>query len=311
MQRRDWSLLLLLAAIWGGSYLFIEIGIRDLSSSMVVAARVILGAAVLVPLAAHRGWLRGLGAHWRPLALLAVVQVAGPFILITEGQGEISSSLAGILVASAPIFTAVLAVFVDPQERSSGMRLVGVGVGIVGVGVLLGLDLGSGGQLLGGLAVVVASLGYAIGGFVVKRRLGGVEPIAVAAMVLAYSSVVVAPLAIVTAPEQLPGLGPVAAVTALGVVGTGVAFAIFYGLISRVGPSRAFVVTYLAPGFAVLYGALLLDEQISVATLGGLALILSGSFLAAEGRAPWQRRRPQAPLRRDLGPAAGSPGADT
>lgn len=291
MTRRDWILLLILAAIWGASYLFIEIGIRDLSAPMVVVVRVAFGAIVLLPLAAARGALAGISRHWRPLVAVAGIQVAGPFILITEGQGEITSSLAGILVASSPIFTALLATFFDPEERSVGLRLVGVLVGVVGVGVLLGVDLGgSRAELLGGLAVVVASLGYAIGGFVVKRRLGAVAPIAVAASVLAISTLMVAPFALGSLPDEAPGIGPVAAVVGLGVVGTGVAFAIFYGLLARVGPARSFIVTYLAPAFAVVYGALLLEEAISVATLAGLGLILAGSFLAAEGRFPWQRR---------------------
>jgi drug/metabolite transporter (DMT)-like permease len=138
--------------------------------------------------------------------------------------------------------------------------------------------------------IVVASLGYAIGGLLVKRRLGGLAPLGVAATVLGISTIFSAPAAVLSAPGDVPGLGPVAAVAALGVIGTGAAFAIFYGLISRVGPARAFVVTYLAPGFAVVYGVLLLDESVGVATIAGLALILGGSYLAAEGRLPWQQR---------------------
>jgi drug/metabolite transporter (DMT)-like permease len=287
MNRRDWSLLLILAAIWGSSYLFIKIGLREFSPAMVVFLRVLLGAAVLVPLAWARGALRGLSGLWPMLALVALIQVAGPFLLIALGQQEISSSLAGILVASVPIFSAILAIFYDHEERADGLRGVGVLVGIVGVVLLLGLDLGgSGAALLGGLAVVGASLGYAIGGLLVKKGLHGIQPIAVAAVVIGLSALLSLPLAVATAPSDLPGLGPLAAVTALGVIGTGVAFAIFYILIARVGPSRAFVVTYLAPGFAVVYGAVLLAEAITVATIAGLALILAGSYLAAEGRLP-------------------------
>ncbi len=296
MHRRDWSLLLILAAIWGSSYLFIKIGVRELSPAMVAFLRLVLGAAVLVPIAQRRGALAGLRPVWGMLALVALIQVALPFLLIAGGEEEISSSLAGILVASVPIFSAILAVFFDHEERADGLRGVGVLAGIVGVVLLLGVDLaGSSPELLGGLAVVLASLGYAVGGLLVKKRLQPVQPIGIAAAVLLLSAVMLAPLAALTAPEQAPGLGPIAAVGALGVLGTGLAFAIFYGLIARVGPSRSFLVTYLAPGFAVIYGAALLDEPISITTLGGLALILGGSFLAAEGRLPGRRRREQVP----------------
>ncbi|HKJ35683.1 MAG TPA: DMT family transporter, partial [Solirubrobacterales bacterium] len=158
-------------------------------------------------------------------------------------------------------------------------------LGIAGVVLLLGVDL-EGAALIGGLLVLLASLGYAIGGLLVKRRLHGVEPMGVAASVMVISAVATAVPAVATAPAEMPDLGSIAAVTALGVVGTGVAFAIFYGLIARIGPSKSFVVTYLVPGFAVIYGAVLLDESITVATMGGLALILGGSYLAAEGRLP-------------------------
>jgi drug/metabolite transporter (DMT)-like permease len=291
MDRRSWSLLLLLGAIWGASYLFIKIGLRDLSPSMVAFVRIALAALVLLPVAASRGALRGVRSRAGWLALVGAVQVAAPFVLISAGEVEISSSLAGILVASAPLFTALLAIWVDREERSQGIRLAGVLVGFGGVALLLGVDLGgSGSALLGGLAVVLASLGYAVGGFLVKHRLAGMAPVGMSAAVMAASTIFLLPPALLTAPEAAPGLGPAAAVAVLGVLGTGVAFVIFYGLIASIGPARAFLVTYIAPGFAVVYGALLLSEQVTVATMAGLALILAGSWLAAEGRLPWRPR---------------------
>jgi len=289
VDRRSWLWLALLASIWGASYMFIKIGLRDLSPAMVAFTRIGLAAAVLMPIAAARGALRGLRRHIPVIVLVGAVQVAGPFLLIALGEQEISSALAGILVATAPIFTAVLAIWVDHEERSEGARLVGIVIGIAGVVALFGLDLsGSGSALLGGLAVVLAGLGYAVGGFLVKHRLAAAAPIGVAASVMVASTMLLLPAAVVTAPSSFPALGPVAAVTALGVVGTGFAFALFYTLIGRVGPARSFIVAYLAPGFAVVYGALLLDEQITGTTLVGLALILGGSWLAVEG-ASWRR----------------------
>lgn len=291
MNRRSWTLILALAGIWGASYLLIAIGLRDLDPVMIAFLRIALAALVLVPVAALRGAFAGLGRRWGLLAMLGAVQAAGPWVLLAFGQEEVSSSLAGILVASTPIFTALLAIRFDQAERARGLRLVGIGVGIVGVAVLLGLDLGgSSAALLGGLAIVLATLGYAIGGFIVKHRFAAVAPIGTAAGVMLASTVLLAPFAVFSLPESAPGLGPIAAVVALGVVGTGIAFVIFYELMTTVGPARTFIVTYLAPAFAVIYGALLLDEEITVVTLVGLALIVGGSYLAAEGRLPGSNR---------------------
>lgn len=284
MDRRSSTLLLTLAAIWGASYLLIKIGIRDLSAPLVASGRILFGAAVLVPVAARRGALAGIGGLWPVFAAVALAQVAAPFLLIALGEREISSSMAGILVASAPIFTAILAAFFDPEERSEGSRLAGIAVGFGGLVLLLGLDVGGGlPALLGGLAVVLAGLGYAIGGLLAKRRLGRVQPIGVAAVVLAVSAVISLPAAFATLPAAAPAVGPVLAVAVLGVVGTGIAFAIFYELIATIGPARTFLVTYLAPVFAVAYGVILLDEAFGLVTLAGLVLILGGSWLAAGG----------------------------
>jgi drug/metabolite transporter (DMT)-like permease len=285
MDRRAWTLTLILAGIWGASYLFIEIGLRDFSPPMVAFLRCLFATAVLVPIAFWQGALAGLGQRWRLIVMLAAVQAAGPFLLIALGQEEITSSLAGILISSAPIFTAILAIWVDREERSTGSRLVGVLVGFAGVVVLLGVDLGgSVAAVLGGLALVMASLGYAIGGFIAKHRFTDLPPLGVVAWVLGASAALLLLPALLSLPASSPGAGPLAAVAVLGVLGTGIAWVFFYELIGRVGPARSFVVTYLAPGFAIAYGVLLLGESLSVATMLGLLLVLSGSWLAAGGR---------------------------
>lgn len=282
MDRRSWGFALLLSAIWGASYMFIEIALRDMSPALVAWGRVAAGAVVLVALTAPRGLLRGIGSSFGVVVLVGAVGVAGPFFLIAVGQQEISSSLAGILVSSAPLFTALLAGSVDREERSTGSRLVGVALGFAGVVILLGVDLsGSSTALLGGLAVLLAGLGYAISGFIVKRRTVDVAPLGMAAGVMVAATVLLAPAAALSLPSGGVGGGPVAAVLALGAVGTGIAYAIFYSLISWVGPARTFVVTYIAPGFALVYGVALLDESLTAGGLIGLALIVGGSVLAA------------------------------
>jgi drug/metabolite transporter (DMT)-like permease len=285
VDRRSWTLLLALSAIWGASYLLIKIALRDLSPEVVAFTRIALAALLLLPIALSRGALRPLRGRVGTVVILGAVQVAGPFLLIAAGERSISSSLAGILVATTPILTALLALRLDPEERSEGTRLLGVGIGIAGVVALFGLDLtGSGSAVLGGLAIVLASLGYAIGAFIVKARLAGVPPIGVVTGVMAASSLLLLPATLATLPSSAPSAGPLAAVVALGLFGTGLAFVIFYALIAKVGPARTTLVTYIAPGFAIVYGAWFLSEPVTVGKVIGLALVLVGSWLGAGGR---------------------------
>jgi drug/metabolite transporter (DMT)-like permease len=307
MDRRSWILMLLLASFWGASYMFIEIGLRDLSPAGVAFARIALASAVLAPIAWHQGAFGGLRGRGRWLIAVAAVQVAGPFLLIASGQQEIASALAGILVSSAAIFTVVLAIWFDHEERATGMRLLGVFLGFAGVVVLFGLDLSASWlALLGGAAVLLASVGYAAGGLLIKHRFPDVAPLGLVAAVMFWSAVLLLPAAVLSAPADVPGIGPIAAVTVLGVLGTGISFVIFYDLIARVGPAKTMLVSYIAPGFAVVYGATLLDEEITVATIAGLVLILLGSWLGAEGRLPgrWPREGERPPA--EVDPAAGA-----
>jgi len=279
-----------LASLWGASYLFIKLSLPDLGPVGVVVARTALGALVLVPIALARGALgtprRRLGA----LAVLAFLQVAAPFLLISWGEERISSSLTGILVSSAPIFGAVLALVVDQEERPRGWGLAGIAIGFAGIALLFGVDLsGTTATLLGGGAVLLAGLGYAAGGLFLKHRLRGMPAVGVAAWTMVLSVAMAAPL-LALAPPQAPGAGTLAAIVALGAGGTGIAFLIYYTLIGEVGPGRALVVTYLAPVFAVAYGVVLLGEALTAGKVAGLVLILAGSYLAAERRLPGRRR---------------------
>lgn len=302
MNRRALALLLILAALWGSSYMFIKIGLEDdLSPAMIVFTRTLLGALALLPFALERGAFRGLRPLLAPVLVLAAIQVAGPFMLISYGEQHISSGLTGILVASAPIFTALLAPLFDTAERSTGTALAGIGIGILGVGLILGVDLGDASSALGGgLLVLAASAGYAVGGFMVKKSFSAHDAIGVVTSTMALSAIMSLPVAAATAPGAAPGGGTILAMLALGVGGTGIAFAIFYTLIAELGPARASLVAYIAPGFAVFYGVTLQGEELTLSTVAGLVLIVGGSWLAGRGR-----RRvappPEVPLRAPAG----------
>jgi drug/metabolite transporter (DMT)-like permease len=258
---------------------------------VIVFVRTALAAVVLLPLAARAHALGGLRANVGPILVLAVVQMGGPLLLIAAGEREIASSLTGILVATAPIFTFLLAFTLEGEERASGLSLAGVVIGIAGVAMLLGIDAGGGGAALaGGLMIVLASFGYGVGAWFVKRRVRNVQPVAMVGATTATVAVLMAPFAVLGAPAHAPGLAATGSLLALGVLCTGLAFVIFYSLVSSDGPAKASLVGYIAPGFSIVYGITLLDESFTVATGAGLILILGGSWLAAEGRPPWIAR---------------------
>jgi drug/metabolite transporter (DMT)-like permease len=285
VNRRAWIQMSVLAALWGASYMFIKVALDDVSAFVVVWVRLVLAALVLLPIAHRRGALAELRPHMSTGLFLSIVQVAAPFLLITFGEKHIASALAGILVASAPIFTALLAFRLDRAELATGWRLVGIMVGIVGVVLLFGVDLsGDSAALLGGLMVLLASLGYAIGPFEMKRKLQGVQPVGIAAATMSVAALLLTPVIPFVWPTQAPGIDTVASLLVLGAGGTGVAFLIFYTLIAEVGPGRATVVAYIAPAFSVAYGVVLLDETFTAGTAAGLLLILGGSWLAAGGK---------------------------
>jgi drug/metabolite transporter (DMT)-like permease len=282
-----------LAALWGSSYMFIKLALDGgLSDTFIVFARTALGALVLAPVALRRGAFHAARRHAGWLVLIAVVQIVAPFLLITAGEHHVASSLAGILVASAPIFTALIAMAVVQTERLNGTGLAGIAIGIVGVALLFGVDLtGDSDALLGGLGILLAGLGYAVGSLVAKAKLGDVQPVGVAASLMVLSAVFLLPTVPFGAPSTAPGLGTVGAMLVLGAGGTGIAFLIYYTLNADIGPGRASIVAYIAPVFSVLYGVALLDEGFTLGTAAGLVLILVGSWMAADGRVPWRRRR--------------------
>ena len=208
---------------------------------------------------------------------MAIVQVVVPFLLITFGEQHIASSLTGILVSSAPIFTALIAACFDDDERPHGVATAGVVMGIVGVVLLFGVDLSGDAQALaGGLMVLLASAGYAVGALYLKHRLRGVPPVGIAASTMVAGAIVLLPFALLTVPTQAPQLQTIGSLVALGAGGTGIAFAIFYTLIAEIGPGRASLVAYIAPGFAVFYGVTLLSEPRRSARSSASILILAG-----------------------------------
>ena len=287
MSPRHIGLLAALASIWGGSYLLIKYALEDFSAPMIVWARTAIAAVVLAIVL--RGAVKGALADMRRrpgwAALLGFISVALPFSLITFGEHEVPSGLTAVLISPAALFVALFAPFIDPSERIDRRQGLGMVIGLIGVAIVVGVEsISTLAQFLGALAMVGAAACYALGGFVVKRRYGRLTSIQTSFVSISAASLWTLPAAVATAPTETPGLGAVAAVVALGVVATALAFVIFYTLIAEVGAGRASLVSYLAPGVALFYGAIFLDEAITVAALAGLALILGGVAIASRPR---------------------------
>ncbi len=258
MTPRQIGLLAALASIWGGSYLLIKYALEDLSAPMIVWARTALAALVL--LIAMGGAARGAFADIRRrpgwAITLGAVSVAVPFSLITFGEHEVPSGLTAVLISPAALFVALLAPILDVSERIERRQAIGLLAGLAGVALVVGVEsIHTLGQFLGAMAMLGAALFYALGGFVVKKRYGRLTSMQTSFVSISVASIIMLPPAVATAPSEMPGLGAIASVIALGVVGTALAFVIFYKLIAEVGAGRASLVSYLAPGVALFYGA--------------------------------------------------------
>jgi len=282
VARRDTGLLLVLAAIWGSSFLFIKLGVEEVEPAVVVLGRLLVGLLVLLPVVVARGSLPGFRSMWLPFLVLGALNNAVPYWLLAFAETRIESGLAAVIQASAPILTVVLATRIDPSQRVRGIRLVGIALGFVGVALLVGVQ--EGGQLVGALAVLGTATCYALSVLYAGRAVRRVPALEVTTGQLAMGTLLAAPAALLQLPSEAPPARAVAAIVALGVLGTGVAYVLYFTLISRAGAARAILVTYLVPGFALVYGALLLDEPVTAAALTGLALILGGTALGTGAR---------------------------
>ena len=301
MARGYVPLLLLLTALWGSSFMFIKVAVEEMDPAVMVLARLAIAATALTAFLAWRRGVRGaladIRATGRAGVVLGVVNAAIPFWLIGWGETHVDSGVAAIANASVPVFVVLLAIRFRPSERAGGLRLVGLVLGLVGVGVLAGAQPEGGAlAVLGTLAVAAASFLYAAGSLL-AQHLGSASGGAVLATVTTvYGALFTLPFGLVSLPEDVPSWEAIGSVLALALPATAVAHLVFYRLLRSYGPARASLVTYLVPGMALVYGALFLGEDLTLAKLGGLVLILSGVALAS-GVVRLARRRAAAPVR--------------
>ena len=292
MTTRQVGLLAGLAALWGASYLLIKYALADFSPSAVVCLRTALGAAVLygvIRASAPEARAALAEVRRRPgtALLFSTLAIAAPFLLIAVGERRVPSGLTAVLIASAPLFVAVFAPFLDPAESVGRRQGVGLVIGLAGVGLLVGVEtIGTLAQFLSALGIVAAAACYALSTFMVRRAYRAMPSLATSFVSVCGGALLTLPPAVLSAPRHWPHLRSLAALVVLGVAGTALAFVIFYRLIAEVGAGRASLVSYLVPPLSLAYGATLLGEPITLAAIGGLTLILAGVGLASRAPAP-------------------------
>jgi drug/metabolite transporter (DMT)-like permease len=285
MTRRNLADLVLLASLWGASFLLMRLGAADFGPAALAFVRVAGASLLLLPLLAWRGQGAELRRHWQPIAVIGLVNSALPFVLFMVAALVLNAGLSAVFNATSPLWTAVIA-RLWLHERLTPTRWLGLGIGFAGV---LGLVAGKASLLpgeqgvspaLGIAACLAASVLYGFAANYTRKTLTGVPPMAVAAGSQAAATLWLLPAAIWFWPATSPGPAAWAMAAALAVFCTGLAYLLFFRLIASAGPSNAIAVTFLVPVFAMLWGALFIGEQPTLAMLAGCAVILLGTGLA-------------------------------
>ncbi|MBO0727997.1 MAG: DMT family transporter [Acidimicrobiaceae bacterium] len=285
MTRRGAALFALMSIVWGIPYLLIKVAVRDLSPTVVVEGRTLIGALVLLPLAIRQGQLRPLAKAWQPILAYTAAEIGITWFLLSSAERRLPSSLTGLLVATVPLIGVALAALSGHRRQFDRRGMFGLVLGLIGVGVLLGFDIGHGSIPAVGEVGLVA-VGYAVGPLIAARWLGHLSSLALAAVSLTLVAVAYLPLAIAQRPGRVPPANVLGSVVALGLVCTALAFVAFFELIKELGSIRATVITYVNPAVAVVLGVVVLGEQFKFATGIGFVLILFGSWLSTRpGRA--------------------------
>ncbi|WP_104018860.1 DMT family transporter [Roseovarius nitratireducens] len=293
MSALEWGMLLALATVWGGSFFFNEVAVRDLPVLSVVVGRVALAALILMAILRLRGERLPRGRRiWVAFACMGLMNNALPFSLIVWGQQHIASGVASILNAATPLFTVLLAHVLTRDERMTGGKITGVLIGFAGVAVMIGVgalrDLGV--HVAAQLMCLMAAVSYALAGIFGRRFRGmGVSPMATATGQVIASSLILLPLAlIVDRPWGLapPGIAAIGALIGVATLSTALAYTLYFRILATAGATNLLLVTFLVPASAILLGTLILGEVLLVRHMMGMALI--GAGLAAIDGRPWR-----------------------
>lgn len=301
MQRQDTALLFLLASIWGASFLFMRIASPVLGPFFTTEVRVALAGAALLLYAALRGKMPRLRDRWKPYLILGGLNAALPFVLICTAELHLNASLAAILNATTPLFTAVV-VWGSTREAPGSRKATGLLIGLVGVVILVGWSpVPLNGQTLLALAFsLLAALAYGLGSTYAVRAFRGVAPLEVSIGQQLAAAVLLLPFALYEWPRAVPPANVIYSLLGLSLLCTSLAYLIFYRLMDRVGAVKTVSVTFLVPIFGILWGVLFLHESVYVTTVIGLAVILASIVLVNQIPLPSRIKRKRSEERVEL-----------
>jgi drug/metabolite transporter (DMT)-like permease len=285
MSRRNLGLFILVGFLWGIPYLFIRVAVdpeTGFSPAIVVFMRVFIGALILLPIAIYDKSFFIAIKGWKYIAVYALFEMVIPWILIGTAEQSISSGLAGLLVASVPIFSTIITSLHGDKSVWHPRRLFGMGVGFLGVFLLVGIESFTGSSNpISILMMLGASIGYAYAVIFISRKLPGVSGVAINGIAMAMTAIFYSPALLLLWPDRAIGTTAIYSVIALGVFSTGIAFAVFFTVMAEIGPARASLVTYMNTAFAVVLGVIILSEPLTIGIIVGLPLVLVGSYLAS------------------------------
>ena len=287
MSRRTFALFLALGFLWGIPYLFIRVAVKEFEPSVIVFSRVVIGAAILVPLAVRRGLLSVGLKNLRHILPYAVAEMIGPWILITTAEKKISSGLAGLLIATVPFWSTMMSSLHGDRSVWHAKRFFGLIVGFIGLVLVVGLETINRKQSLLSIGMMLlAAMGYAWAIIRVNEKIPHVDGLAINGLAMTMTAIFYLPFAIIQMPSLLPSLKATAAVISLGLFPTALAFILFFLILKELGPTRVSLVTYLNTAFAVLLGVIILGEPLTVGIIVGLPLVLIGSYFASRKSTP-------------------------
>ncbi len=280
MSRRAVILFLALGVAWGIPYLLIKVAVGELSPTQLVLARTLLAALLLLPVAVVRGAVAPVLKSWRALLLYTLVEIAIPWVTLGSAEQRLSSSLTGLLIAAVPLVGVAVAFPTGRGERLAATAWLGLGLGIAGVAALVGLDVG-GSDLSAVGEVGITVVGYALGPAILARQLRDLSGLGVVAVSLTLCAVAYIPIVLLGdgLPSSVPSGGVIASVVLLASICTAAAFLLLFALVGEVGPVRATTITYVNPAVAVVAGAVVLGEPVTMWTVIGFAMVVAGSYL--------------------------------
>ena len=283
MSRKSALIFALVGFLWGIPYLFIKVAVDEengYAPAIVVFGRVLIGAAILIPLAIRDRSIFGAFRGIKYVAVYALLEMVIPWILIGTAEQKISSGLAGLLIASVPIWSNLITYFQGDKDALKANRIVGISIGFLGVVLIVGIETLTGSSdPLSILMVIVSAIAYAYAVIMIRNKLPDVSGIAINAVAMVLTAIFYLPFTIALWPDHAVSREATYSVIALGIFSTGIAFAFFFTLMADIGPTRASVVTYWNTAIAVVLGVIILSEPITVGIGIGLPLVMLGSWL--------------------------------